>query len=372
MLRGAIVKAVPRLVKFGICIGYAGGEKGRGMGISWLEDLIALNSSRSFSKAAELRHVTQPTLSRRIQSLEVWLGAPLIDRRVFPIVLTEQGKSFIKSSEEIVQLLYRERDVCRGVTRPVRGIVSFAMVQSIATDFFPEWIKAAEQEVGALRISVASRSLHDCVQALIADSCDLMFAYAANGAPHILDASRFQTVTVLEDVLVPVCSVDARGGPTYPLPDVLTEPVPYLAYASYASLSGQVTAIHEANGQRQMLDQCYESDLASALKSMALSGRGVAWLPHFAVQPEIASGQLAVAGSMRWAAPIDIKAYRATGARSQDEDALWAWMQGRPVERNAMLDQLTTLPGSPASFDAPSSGFARDFPSMGGRRTPKR
>jgi DNA-binding transcriptional LysR family regulator len=346
------------------------------MELSWLEDLIALNSSRSFSKAAELRHVTQPTLSRRIQSLEVWLGAPLIDRRVFPIVLTEQGKSFIKSSEEIVQLLYRERDVCRGVTRPVRGTVSFAMVQSIATDFFPAWIKEAESEVGPLKVSVASRSLHDCVQALIVDSCDLMFGYTANGAPHILDASRYQTITVMEDLLVPVCSVDREGAPTYPLPDVLRTSVPYLAYASYASLSGPVLSILEANEHRQMLDQCYESDLASALKSMAISGRGVAWLPHFSVKSEIVEGLLTIAGSMRWAAPIRINAYRAIEARSQDEEALWAWMKGRVCERNALLDRLTAASSSPSApspaFNASSSGFRRDFPSMSGRRAPRR
>jgi DNA-binding transcriptional LysR family regulator len=342
------------------------------MELSWLEDFIALNSSRSFSKAAELRQVTQPTLSRRIQSLEVWLGAPLIDRRVFPIVLTEQGKSFIKSSEDIVQLLYREREVCRGVTRPVRGTVSFAMVQSIATDFFPGWIKSAELKVGPLKISVASRSLHDCVQALIVDSCDLMLAYAANGAPHLLDESRFQTATVLEDLLVPVCSVDGGGAPTHRLSDVLTTSVPYLAYSSYASLSGSVMSILEANENSQMLDQCYESDLASALKSMALSGRGVAWLPHFSVKSEIANGQLALAGSMRWAAPIHVNAYRAIGARSQDEEALWSWMQGNPSERNVLLDRLTVMPRSPSSFNASSSSFRRDYPSMSGRRTPKR
>ncbi|WP_229722761.1 LysR family transcriptional regulator [Xylophilus rhododendri] len=342
------------------------------MELSWLEDLIALHSSRSFSKAAEIRHVTQPTLSRRIQSLEIWLGAPLIDRRVFPIVLTEQGKSFIKASEDIVQSLYRERDICRGVTRPVRGTMSFAMVQSIATDFFPDWIKLAESKIGPLKLSVASRSLHDCVQALIVDSCDLMLAYASKGSPQILDASRFQTLTVLEDLLVPVCAVDEHGSPAFALPEVLTTPIPYLAYSSYASLSGAVSSIIEAHARREMLDQCYESDLASALKSMALSGRGVAWLPHFSVKAEIADGLLAVAGSMRWAAPIQVNAYRAIETRSQDEEALWAWMQAHPLGRNAMLDGITGPAGAASAVDPRSSNFRRDYPSMSGRRTRRR
>ena len=37
----------------------------------WLEDFIALARERSFSRAAEQRHVTQPQFSRRIRALEL-------------------------------------------------------------------------------------------------------------------------------------------------------------------------------------------------------------------------------------------------------------------------------------------------------------
>ena len=40
------------------------------METKWLEDFIALAETRSFSRAAQLRHITQPAFSRRIQALE--------------------------------------------------------------------------------------------------------------------------------------------------------------------------------------------------------------------------------------------------------------------------------------------------------------
>ena len=46
----------------------------------WLEDFVSLAETGSFSRSAALRHVTQPAFSRRIRSLEAWLGADLIDR----------------------------------------------------------------------------------------------------------------------------------------------------------------------------------------------------------------------------------------------------------------------------------------------------
>lgn len=52
----------------------------RTMETKWLEDFVSLAETRSFSRSAQLRHVTQPAFSRRIQALEAWAGADLVDR----------------------------------------------------------------------------------------------------------------------------------------------------------------------------------------------------------------------------------------------------------------------------------------------------
>ena len=50
------------------------------METKWLEDFVSLAETRSFSRSAQVRHVTQPAFSRRIQALEAWTGIDLIDR----------------------------------------------------------------------------------------------------------------------------------------------------------------------------------------------------------------------------------------------------------------------------------------------------
>lgn len=42
--------------------------------LTWLEDCLALKETLNFSKASASRYVTQPAFSRRIQSLEEWVG----------------------------------------------------------------------------------------------------------------------------------------------------------------------------------------------------------------------------------------------------------------------------------------------------------
>ena len=54
------------------------------MDTKWLEDFVSLAETRSFSRSAQLRHVTQPAFSRRIQALEAWAGTDLVDRSSYP------------------------------------------------------------------------------------------------------------------------------------------------------------------------------------------------------------------------------------------------------------------------------------------------
>ena len=75
------------------------------MDTKWLEDFVSLAETRSFSRSAQLRHVTQSAFSRRIQSLEAWAGADLINRSSYPTTLTPAGKKLYSKALELLQSL---------------------------------------------------------------------------------------------------------------------------------------------------------------------------------------------------------------------------------------------------------------------------
>jgi len=66
-----------------------------------IEAFLEISRSGTFSKAAEVLHLTQSTVSRRIQLLEQEVGVPLIERHKGErtIVLTAFGKRFISVAE---------------------------------------------------------------------------------------------------------------------------------------------------------------------------------------------------------------------------------------------------------------------------------
>lgn len=69
-----------------------------------IEYVLAVAEERSFSKAAKKLFVTQPSLSKFIINLESSLGVPLFDRSSSPITITEAGKIFIETANQMKDL----------------------------------------------------------------------------------------------------------------------------------------------------------------------------------------------------------------------------------------------------------------------------
>lgn len=74
-----------------------------------LEDFIAAGTLESFSRAALSRGSTQSAFSRRIRTLEDWVGTPLFERSTHPAAMTQAGKAFLPVAEGIVHRLVRAR-----------------------------------------------------------------------------------------------------------------------------------------------------------------------------------------------------------------------------------------------------------------------
>ena len=72
------------------------------MQLKWMEDFAALAEVGSFSRAAELRHVTHPAFGRRIRALEAWAGTPLVERGGVPVVLTAAGSSLLDNARQLL------------------------------------------------------------------------------------------------------------------------------------------------------------------------------------------------------------------------------------------------------------------------------
>ena len=308
------------------------------METKWLEDFVSLAETRSFSRSAQLRHVTQPAFSRRIQALEAWAGTDLVDRSSYPTRLTPAGETLYSQSLEMLQSLQSTRAMLRGHTSAGQDVIEFAVPHTLAFTFFPAWVTSLREKFGPIKSRLIALNVHDAVLRLVEGSCDLLIAYHHDSQPFQLDPNRYEMVTLGREVLSPYVRPDATGAPEFKLPGRAGQPLPYLGYAPGAYLGRVVDLILKQSSTPIHLDRVYETDMAEGLKAMALEGHGIAFLPYSAVKKELRAKKLVSAGD-KLEMTMDIRVYRerpaSPEAAKSHAQALWTYLQSQASPRPA-------------------------------------
>jgi DNA-binding transcriptional LysR family regulator len=281
------------------------------METKWLEDFVSLAETRSFSRSAQQRHVTQPAFSRRIQALEAWAGIDLVDRSMFPTRLTPAGETFLAQAVEILGALQSARNLLRSHQSSASDVIHFAVPHSLAFAFFPQWLLELRQGLPGLKCRLTALNVHDAVLKLTEGHCDLLLAYHHPLQPLELASDRYEMLSLGEETLAPYARPDAEGRPMFCLPGSAQRRVPFLGYAPGAYLSRLVEQILKQAPGAAMLDTVYETDMAEGLKAMAVEGHGLAFLPASSVRKEVRGRKLVPAGeSPDWALTMDVRIYR--------------------------------------------------------------
>ncbi|MGZ5195921.1 MAG: LysR family transcriptional regulator [Ramlibacter sp.] len=303
------------------------------METKWLEDFVSLAETRSFSRSAQLRHVTQPAFSRRIQALEAWAGTDLVDRSSYPTRLTPAGETLYSQSLEMLQALQSTRAMLRGHSAAGQDVIEFAVPHTLAFTFFPAWVSSLREKFGPIKSRLIALNVHDAVMRLVEGGCDIFIGYHHASQPFQLDADRYEMVTLGEEVLAPYCKPDSSGEPMFKLPGRAGQPLPYLGYAPGAYLGRVTDLILKQSATAIHLDRVYETDMAEGLKVMALEGHGVAFLPYSAVKKELRSRRLVSAAPASIEGldmTMDVRAYRekpvGKEAPKGTAQALWTYL----------------------------------------------
>ena len=277
----------------------------------WLEDFVSLAETRSFSRSAQLRHVTQPAFSRRIQALEAWVGIDLVDRSSYPTRLTPAGETFLAQALEILGSLQATRNMMRGHRSAAQDMIEFAVPHTLAFTFFPHWVMGLRKSFGAVKSRLIALNVHDAVMRLTEGSCDLLIAYHHASQPLQLNPDRYEMLSLGQETLAPYAKAGPDGEPMFRIPGRPNDRVPFLSYASGAYLGRLVDLIIKRSPVPLNLDAIYETDMAEGLKAMALEGHGLAFLPASSVKKELRAKRLVLAApSGPYEVTMDVRIYR--------------------------------------------------------------
>jgi len=132
----------------------------------------AAASNRSFSKAAETLHLTQPGVSMHIKELETNAGLPLFERIGRKLYVTEAGQELLARTREILRALKDAEDTLNGLRGLRRGRINLAVV-STAKYFVPQLLARFGRDFPELEIRLTVNNRSSVIEQLVANDVDL-------------------------------------------------------------------------------------------------------------------------------------------------------------------------------------------------------
>lgn len=275
----------------------------------WIEDFLSVARTGSFSLSANERHITQSAFSRRIKSLEQWVGVTLIDRSSYPTRLTPAGERFLETAQQVTASLVNTRQELRHAARSDRGLLRIAIQHSLASGFLARWLATLPLERDDLLAQVRADNLHDCVRDLEEGAVDLLLCYTHPGLPMQLSAERYPSLTLARDVLMPVSRPGPDGRPIHALPAGSSRRVNWLSYSADAQLGRMASLALDTADPPLPVHVVFESSLVEALRATALEGMGLAWLPGRLIADDLNHRRLVRAGPASLDVPLRIEVF---------------------------------------------------------------
>ncbi|MBC7648147.1 MAG: LysR family transcriptional regulator [Vitreoscilla sp.] len=288
----------------------------------WLEDFLMLARERNFSKAAALRHVTQPQFSRRIRALELWAGAELVNRAGVPMSLTPAGDTLLASSKVAVNALADARERIARLGGGGNWTTLFTG-RTLSRTVVPLLLARVRKQLGDVPLRLMTGSIHDGAIALEQGGADFLLSFAHPRLALALDDQQFEGITLAHDELVAISAPLPSGKPQHALPGTANKPVKALSFAPQLALA-QILQDGLSRARLPLyLQVITESDFAESLHEQALQGAGMAWLPRALVAADLKAGRLVLAGKSIEPIRYEIRLYRPRHMRKPHLQKIW-------------------------------------------------
>ncbi|MBM3104622.1 MAG: LysR family transcriptional regulator [Pseudomonas sp.] len=235
----------------------------------------------SFTKASQELSLTQGAVCRQIAGLEEFLNVELFRRSRRGVKLTEAGLSY--SRRVATQLDAVERDTLSVMGQQGANVIELAVVPTFGTQWLLPRLKDFQQRHPEVTVNLTNRTR----PFLFADTPFDAAIYFGDA-----DWSGTHSHRLMSESPVPVCSPDLLTGATQLDAEQIAR-LPLLQQTTRPYAWRQWFNSLDMNVNRDMTGPRYE--LFSMLAQAAMHEMGVALIPPFLIQRELAEGRLAIA-----------------------------------------------------------------------------
>ena len=237
-----------------------------------LKAFIEVVESGSFSEAAEILHLTQPAVSKRIASLEQQLDCKLFDRIGRHISLTEAGKALLPKAQRILQSVDEARHSIRDLQGSVSGNLSLGISHHIGLHRLPPVLQSFSKRYPQVKLDIDFMDSEQAYEQILHGKIELAVVTLAQSQPEPFQ----QRIIWLDDLRVTVA-------PDHPLNT--TQPVTLAKLSQYTAIlpglntyTGQIIK-NRFQQQDLKLDVSMATNYLETIKMMTSVGLGWSVLP---------------------------------------------------------------------------------------------
>lgn len=303
------------------------------MRLEWLEDILAVAETGSFSEAAERRRLTQSAFSRRVQHIEDHVGVALFDRSRKPVQLRPTTAEQRDQIARLARTLRQLTDDLRRGDRTAGNRLVLASQHALTASWAPRFIDTIQSENADIFLKLKSANLDECFAFLLSRQADIAVVYRRIGEEHPIAANYIETTIIGRDRLIPVF---ARAHGARLNTEFAHGEVPFIAYPSEVFL-GEVMdriVLPAIQGASHMVPKV-ETELTLAALELAANGIGVAWVPATLARARIESGDLADLSASLPYCDLDVTAVRLANQATPVEATVWEQLSRMDVPRPA-------------------------------------
>lgn len=259
------------------------------MYLEWIEDILSVIDTGSFTLAAQKRYLTQSAFTRRIRVIEEAIGTDLFDRTTRPV----QPLTHVKEQEsEMRSIALRLQVLKNSLADPSEATasrVSFACQHTIATTISPRLIRELTRD-GRVNVRVRATDRDACLMLVLTSEVDFALVFETLEHTKAQENSAFLEERLGSDWMIPVIATEFREE----LMDALSKQIlPLITYPKDLYLGQLFDQSFMMNlSEQYQIKRVAETGLALAALHYALEGIGIGWLPRSIAMRDIANGKL--------------------------------------------------------------------------------
>lgn len=254
------------------------------MQIESLKVFCDLAETESFTKAAQINHVTQSAVSQQISSLERQFKSLLIERSKKKFRLTREGQVLYDYSKQIIQTYDALFSRLQEIKDIVSGTIRVATIYSIGLHDLPPYLKKFLKAFPTVNVHVEYRRSNQVYEDVLGNVVDLgLVAYP-------IKDSKLEVIPLRKDMMVLICH------PQHPFAKLKSVPLKSISGQKFIGFEPDIPtrrAIDKILKENEInVQHVMEFDNIETVKRAVEIDAGISIVPHGTITQEVSKQTL--------------------------------------------------------------------------------